>query len=79
MSRAGFAQRRLRINRLDPHLVHQTLDTLMIDGIPLVAHVNRHARPAVERGPHVLLVNQPHQLQVERIFRGRHVIIGGTI
>ena len=79
MGRVSLAQGWFWIKRLDPHLAHEPLNSLMIDGIALIVQVNRHARPAIERRPHILLIEQPHQVQVEWTFGGWHIIIGGTV
>jgi len=64
------------INRRDPHDPHQAFDSLMIDLIPFSFQDLRHPRRSVKRRLHVLLVDQPHQVQVQSALAGAFVVIG---
>jgi hypothetical protein len=51
----------------------------VIDYISLSLQVGRHSGPAIERRPQILLVNQPHQVQIELGFSRRSVVIGRPV
>ena len=56
-----------RIDRLEAHLRHQACHALAIDReTMMVIESGRHLAVAIERRLSVLLINQPHELQVER-------------
>lgn len=55
----------LLVYRLQTHPSHQAPDTFAPDFIALALEVTRHLATAVERGLHELLVNEPHQCEVQ--------------
>jgi len=63
------------INRRNPHDPHQAFDSLMIDLISFPFQDLRHPRRSVKRRLHVLLVDQPHQVQVQSALAGAFVVI----
>jgi len=78
MGLVRHAQTPLRVDRLQAHQTHQTTHTFGVDLHPLrrqhAVQVQPHLLHAVERRPHVLLVDQPHQPLVERILAPRLVV-----
>ena len=76
MRPAGF---RLRINRLQTHQPHQSLNPLAIDVITPSAQMISHRTAAPSWRFQVLLVDQAHQLQILGLYRFLFVIDGGTI
>ncbi len=72
---AGQRRLGLRIDRLHAHELHQALYPFVIDRVALASQMCGHPWPAIEWRLQVLLVDQAHQLQVERAFAGR---LGGV-
>jgi len=71
---AREAGTRLRINRLQAHLPHQTADPLRIDRISPRPQPRRHLRHPVKRRFRKLLVDPVHQHQVVGVIPPRFVI-----
>ena len=66
MARMATAKRTIRVNRLQSHLVHQSVDPFTIDPESPAAQYRRHPSDPVERCCCVLTVNQVHQRQIQR-------------
>jgi len=64
MLRPGPAQMRLRINRLQTHLPHQSLHMLPVDRIPPFLQDGLHLPGPVEGRLGVLFVDQAHEHQI---------------
>jgi hypothetical protein len=53
------------MDRLQSHKLHQTLDFLAVDAVAHPTQADSHPAAAVKGSQRVLLVNLPHQLQIE--------------
>jgi hypothetical protein len=62
MSSRGLAQLRLREDRLNAHLAHQSCHALPVDGIALAAQPGGHPATAIKRGRSVLRIQQLHEM-----------------
>ena len=69
---------RLGIDRLDAHYPHQPLDTLAVDPAALPPEMSGHGTTAVGRCLQVLLIDQPHQLQILGIDRPWDIVERGA-
>ena len=54
------------VDGLNAHQTHQPSDPFAIDRIAQSAQISNHLAPAIEGRAQVLLVNQAHQMQVQR-------------
>ena len=73
--RLGPARPAFRIDRCHSHHPHQPFDSLVIDAISLPFQDFRHPRRSIKRRLQVLLVDHPHQFQVELGFSDAFVVI----
>ena len=65
----------LGVDRLDAHYPHQPLDPLAVDPAALMPpEMTHHRAAAVEGSLQVLLIDQPHQLQILGIDRLRAIV-----
>lgn len=78
MPGSGHRQARLRIDRLKPHLPHQSSDPFGIDLMANFPEPSGHLRNAKKRVPGILFVDQAHQMQILRALRHRFVVITGA-
>ena len=70
----------LGIDRLQSHQAHQSLHALMIDLVAgFSVQAGRHLWHAIKRRAQILLVDQAHQMQVERALWDRLVIVSCTV
>jgi len=67
----GLAGAGLRPERLDPHLAHQPLHALAVDGMALGAQHRRHPPRAEERPTREQFIDPPHQRRIVIIVGGR--------
>ena len=63
-----------RIDGLDPHEPHESLNPLSIDRVALADQTGGHPTGAIERCLRVLFVDQTHELEVEGCFPHRFVV-----
>ncbi len=74
MSRCRRRQPRLGIDRFQAHLPHQSTHSFRIDSATLLFEPIGHPPHTIERCPCVLLVQQPHQLEVLGALAHRPVV-----
>jgi len=73
MIRTGPAQMRLRINRLQTHLPHQSLHMFPVDRMTILVQDGLHLSGTVKWRPRILLVDHAHEQQI--IFIDHRFII----
>ena len=71
--------RGLGIDGFNAHQAHQSLNAFAIHRMALPTQVRRHLARAIERRLQILLIHQPHQLQVLPCLLGRRQVEGGAI
>jgi len=64
-----------RMHSFQAHEPHQALHTLSVHLVPLSLQAEGHAPAAKERALHILLINEPHELEIFIAFPSRLVII----
>ena len=67
------------VDGLNAHQTHQTSDSFAIDGVAQSTQMRGHLGPAIEGRMQELLVNQAHQMQVQRRLGSRLIVEGGPI
>jgi len=73
--RMRFRRVRFLVNGRQAHQPHQSTDPLATDSVALTTQMPRHLPGSRVRRFEKLFVNQPHQLQIERVLAGRFVVI----
>ena len=74
MTSRRFRQPWFWIDRFDAHQPHESLNPFAIDRPALLFQRNHHASASVKRRARVLLIQEPHQLQILRRLALRCVI-----
>ena len=67
------------VDGLNAHQRHQPSDSFAFDDVAKSTQMRGHLGPAIEGCAQELLVNQAHQLQVQRRLGSRLIVEGGPI